>query len=246
MIKNENIVDHKENKEEINLNNLFNTIANAKDICNYLDSLKCFFKDYFSLSNSQYDSLNELYNIYFSKQNESIINTKIYKIDYTIKNILKIKLNYMKSILLNAELLDLILNQISELRNILDSLPFVFSNINFIGKNTDETNKITSSLNKSLGDFEMRIVENYIREKYNKDIPGINRKDSMENLISLIKYLENSLLNVTKIRKSQYFSELKEPDDRICNSTNEINKILIMYLSKIKGNNNFILLKKIY
>ena len=60
----------------------------------------------------------------------------------------------------------------------------------------------------------------------------------MENLISLIKYLENSLLNVTKIRKSQYFSELKEPDDRICNSTNEINKILIMYLSKIKGNNN--------
>ena len=61
MIKNENIVDHKENKEEINLNNLFNTIANAKDICNYLDSLKCFFKDYFSLSNSQYDSLNELY-----------------------------------------------------------------------------------------------------------------------------------------------------------------------------------------
>ena len=120
MIKNENIVDHKENKEEINLNNLFNTIANAKDICNYLDSLKCFFKDYFSLSNSQYDSLNELYNIYFSKQNESIINTKIYKIDYTIKNILKIKLNYMKSILLNAELLDLILNKISELRNILD------------------------------------------------------------------------------------------------------------------------------
>lgn len=237
MIKNENIVDHKENKEEINLNNLFNTIANAKDICNYLDSLKCFFKDYFSLSNSQYDSLNELYNIYFSKQNESIINTKIYKIDYTIKNILKIKLNYMKSILLNAELLDLILNQISELRNILDSLPFVFSNINFIGKNTDETNKITSSLNKSLGDFEMRIVENYIREKYNKNIPGINRKDSMENLISLIEYLENSLLNVTKIRKSQYFSELKEPDDRICNSTNEINKILIMYLSKIKGNN---------
>jgi hypothetical protein len=237
MIKNENIVDHKENKEEINLNNLFNTIANAKDICNYLDSLKCFFKDYFSLSNSQYDSLNELYNIYFSKQNESIINTKIYKIDYTIKNILKIKLNYMKSILLNAELLDLILNQISELRNILDSLPFVFSNINFIGKNTDETNKITISLNKSLGDFEMRIVENYIREKYNKNIPGINRKDSMENLISLIKYLENSLLNVTKIRKSQYFSELKEPDDRICNSTNEINKILIMYLSKIKGNN---------
>ena len=237
MIKNENIVEHKENKEEINLNNLFNTIANAKDICNYLDSLKCFFKDYFSLSNSQYDSLNELYNIYFSKQNESIINTKIYKIDYTIKNILKIKLNYMKSILLNAELLDLILNQISELRNILDSLPFVFSNINFIGKNTDETNKITSSLNKSLGDFEMRIVENYIREKYNKNIPGINRKDSMENLISLIEYLENSLLNVTKIRKSQYFSELKEPDDRICNSTNEINKILIMYLSKIKGNN---------
>ena len=32
-------------------------------------------------------------------------------------------------------------------------------------------------------------------------------------------------------------SLFKEPDDKISISTNEINKILLMHLSKIKGNN---------
>ena len=240
MIKNENNLDKKENHDEINLNNLFITIANANEASCYLDSLNCFLEEYFRLCKSQYDSFYKLYDKYFSKQNDSIINTKIYKIDSAIKSILKSKLIYMKSIELNNDLFNLIKTQLSELGNILKKLPSLSYNFNLKGKNTDETNKITNSLSNSLSDLEMRITGDYIQEKYNKKILGIDSKDSTENLVNLVVYLENSLLNVTKQRKTLFFNKLKEPDDEINNASNEINKSLLIYISNIKANNKIL------
>ena len=230
---NENEINQ-ENQEEINLNNLFNMIANANELKNYLGSLNCFFSDYSSLCNSHYDSFNELYLKYFVEQNKSIMNTKIYKIESIVKKILKINMNYMKAIELNMELLASIQKQISEFGSIIGELPMKFNNFNFKGQKTEEANKITNSLNKSLTDFETKIVGDYIKERYNKNIAGMNVKDSIDNLVVLIEYLENSLLNITKERKSQYFNELKEPDDKINSASNEINKTLLLYVNKIK------------
>ena len=245
MNKNENNLDNKDNQEEINLNNLFNIIANANDASIYLDSINCFFEEYFSLCKSQYNSFNQLYDKYFSNQNESIINNKIYQIDSTIKSILKINLAYMKSFesnndLFNNDLFNLIKKQISDLGKILKKLPSLSYNFSLNGKNTDEANKITYSLNKAFSDLEMKIIEEYIKEKYNKKISGIDNKESIENLVCLIKYLENSLLNVTKQRKITYFNKLKEPDDKINKATNNISNSLLIYISKIKENNKIL------
>ena len=240
MNKNENNLDNKDNQEEINLNNLFNIIANANDASIYLDSINCFFEEYFSLCKSQYNSFNQLYDKYFSNQNESIINNKIYQIDSTIKSILKINLAYMKSFESNNDLFNLIKKQISDLGKILKKLPSLSYNFSLNGKNTDETNQITYSLNKAFSDLEMKIIEEYIKEKYNKKISGIDNKESIENLVCLIKYLENSLLNVTKQRKITYFNKLKEPDDKINKATNSISNSLLIYISKIKENNKIL------
>ena len=240
MNKNENNLDNKDNQEEINLNNLFNIIANANDASIYLDSINCFFEEYFSLCKSQYNSFNQLYDKYFSNQNESIINNKIYQIDSTIKSILKINLAYMKSFESNNDLFNLIKKQISELGKILKKLPSLSYNFSLNGKNTDEANQITYSLNKAFSDLEMKIIEEYIKEKYNKKISGIDNKESIENLVCLIKYLENSLLNVTKQRKITYFNKLKEPDDKINKATNNISNSLLIYISKIKENNKIL------
>lgn len=240
MNKNENNLDNKDNQEEINLNNLFNIIANANDASIYLDSINCFFEEYFSLCKSQYNSFNQLYDKYFSNQNESIINNKIYQIDSTIKSILKINLAYMKSFESNNDLFNLIKKQISDLGKILKKLPSLSYNFSLNGKNTDEANKITYSLNKAFSDLEMKIIEEYIKEKYNKKISGIDNKESIENLVCLIKYLENSLLNVTKQRKITYFNKLKEPDDKINKATNNISNSLLIYISKIKENNKIL------
>ena len=240
MNKNENNLDNKDNQEEINLNNLFNIIANANDASIYLDSINCFFEEYFSLCKSQYNSFNQLYDKYFSNQNESIINNKIYQIDSAIKSILKINLAYMKSFESNNDLFNLIKKQISELGKILKKLPSLSYNFSLNGKNTDEANQITYSLNKAFSDLEMKIIEEYIKEKYNKKISGIDNKESIENLVCLIKYLENSLLNVTKQRKITYFNKLKEPDDKINKATNNISNSLLIYISKIKENNKIL------
>ena len=240
MNKNENNLDNKDNQEEINLNNLFNIIANANDASIYLDSINCFFEEYFSLCKSQYNSFNQLYDKYFSNQNESIINNKIYQIDSTIKSILKINLAYMKSFESNNDLFNLIKKQISDLGKILKKLPSLSYNFTLNGKNTDEANQITYSLNKAFSDLEMKIIEEYIKEKYNKKISGIDNKESIENLVCLIKYLENSLLNVTKQRKITYFNKLKEPDDKINKATNNISNSLLIYISKIKENNKIL------
>ena len=240
MNKNENNLDNKDNQEEINLNNLFNIIANANDASIYLDSINCFFEEYFSLCRSQYNSFNQLYDKYFSNQNESIINNKIYQIDSTIKSILKINLAYMKSFESNNDLFNLIKKQISDLGKILKKLPSLSYNFTLNGKNTDEANQITYSLNKAFSDLEMKIIEEYIKEKYNKKISGIDNKESIENLVCLIKYLENSLLNVTKQRKITYFNKLKEPDDKINKATNNISNSLLIYISKIKENNKIL------
>ena len=240
MNKNENNLDNKDNQEEINLNNLFNIIANANDASIYLDSINCFFEEYFSLCKSQYNSFNQLYDKYFSNQNESIINNKIYQIDSAIKSILKINLAYMKSFESNNDLFNLIKKQISDLGKILKKLPSLSYNFSLNGKNTDETNQITYSLNKAFSDLEMKIIEEYIKEKYNKKISGIDNKESIENLVCLIKYLENSLLNVTKQRKITYFNKLKEPDDKINKATNNISNSLLIYISKIKENNKIL------
>ena len=240
MNKNENNLDNKDNQEEINLNNLFNIIANANDASIYLDSINCFFEEYFSLCKSQYNSFNQLYDKYFSNQNESIINNKIYQIDSTIKSILKINLAYMKSFESNNDLFNLIKKQISDLGKILKKLPSLSYNFSLNGNNTDEANQITYSLNKAFSDLEMKIIEEYIKEKYNKKISGIDNKESIENLVCLIKYLENSLLNVTKQRKITYFNKLKEPDDKINKATNSISNSLLIYISKIKENNKIL------
>ena len=240
MNKNENNFDNKENQEGINLNSLFDIVANANEASIYLDSLTSFFEEYISLCKSQYKSFHQLYDKYFSKQNEYIVNNKIYQIDTTLKTILKMKLKYMKSIELNNDLFNILKNQISEFRTILKKLPSLSYNFNLNGKNTDETNKITHSLNKAFSDLEMKIIEEYIKEKYNKKIIGINNKESIENLTSLVKYLENSLLNVIKQRKITYFNKLKEPDDKINNATNNIINSLLMYTSQIKANNKIL------
>lgn len=146
----------------------------------------------------------------------------------------------MKSFESNNDLFNLIKKQISDLGKILKKLPSLSYNFSLNGNNTDEANQITYSLNKAFSDLEMKIIEEYIKEKYNKKISGIDNKESIENLVCLIKYLENSLLNVTKQRKITYFNKLKEPDDKINKATNNISNSLLIYISKIKENNKIL------
>ena len=234
MISSENDTDNQDFQEIINLNYLFNTIANEKEENEYLKSLKNFFNDFFSISSALYNRFNELYDKFFYEKHNFVINSPIYKLDYAIKKILKIHLNFLKSMVSNSDIISSIQNNIDKLCYTIKNLPSKINKISVKNNSIDESTHLTDSLNLLLKNLEMKIIDEYVSKKYNKHILGVNNKDTIENLVISIRYLENSLLNILKERKVQYFDDLKLHENKINKSFDEINKILENYISYIK------------
>ena len=240
MIQEKNNFDNEVNTEEINLNYFFTMLANTKEANEYITKLKKFINDYFLLFSTQYNRFNDLYHNFFSEKNNSIINTPIYKIVSKLKKILSIQLKFLESNVLDPEIFNSIQDQLSQFQTILKNLP---SNINHFSlkektNNTGTTN-IVNLLNKSLNDLEMKIIEEYVSKTYNKHISGVNTKDSINTLVNQIHYLENSLLNILKGRKTQYFDEIKGNDDIINKISNDLNITLGTHIKFLKDKFKF-------
>ena len=240
MIQQKNNFDNEVNTEEINLNYFFTMLANTKEANEYITKLKKFINDYFLLFSTQYNRFNDLYYNFFSEKNNSIINTPIYKIVSKLKKILSIQLKFLESNVLDPEIFNSIQDQLSQFQTILKNLP---SNINHFSlkektNNTGTTN-IVNLLNKSLNDLEMKIIEEYVSKTYNKHISGVNTKDSINTLVNQIHYLENSLLNILKGRKTQYFDEIKGNDDIINKISNDLNITLGTHIKFLKDKFKF-------
>ena len=241
-----NEIENQENSEEINLSYFFNILANSKEVYKYLKSLKNFFNDYFLLSSAQYNRFNELYHRFFSKKIDFINNTPINKIEFIIKNIMEIQLKFLKSMVTNAEIINLLQNKLSELEKIIKKLPSKINHFSFNGITIDGANQISKTIWNYSSQLETKLIDKYINEKYNRHILGANNiNDSVDNLVLQIKYLENSLFNILSERKIQYFDELKEYDNKTNNVFDEINNIFKTYISYIKNtikifNDNFL------
>lgn len=234
MIPSENNVDNKDIQEIINLNYLFNTVANEKEVNEYLQSLKNMFNDFFSISSALYNRFNELYDNFINEKHNFVINSPIYKLDYAIKKILKTHLDYLKSMVSNSEIICSIQDTIDKLCNTIKNLPSKINKISVKNNSIDESTNLTDSLNLLLKNLEMKIVDEYVSKKYNKHILGVNNKDTIDNLVMSVSYLENSLLNILKERKVQYFDDLKLHENKINKSFDDINKIIENYISYIK------------
>ena len=242
MIESENEVKNQEVSEEINLGYFFNILANAKDANKYIKELKLFFNDYFSLNSGQYNRFNELYHKHFKKKIDSIINTPIYKIEYVLKSIVQIQLKFFKTMVSNAEIINLIQNKLSDLEKILEKLPSKINNFSFNGTICDGSSKISKSMGECLNELETKIVEEYIKTKYNKQILKLNNNNnkelSIDNLVSQIRYLEISLVNILKQRKNQYFDELKKYDNKTTKVFNDITIAFENFISYLKNAGN--------
>ena len=230
-------IENQDNPEEINLNYFYNILANAKESNKYIKSLNSLFNDYFLLISHLYNSFNELYHKHFFEKTKCNINTPIYKIEYTIKNILQIQLNFLESMVSNAEIVTLIQNNLSELQKIIEKLPSKINKFSFNGINIDGVDKVNNSLYNYLTNLETKIVEEHISKKYKKHILGANTNDSIDDLVSQIQYLENTLVNILKLKKSQYFDELKKYYNKTNTVFNDLYKATETYISFVKETN---------
>ena len=217
MIESE-IYNNEKNSEKINLIYLNNILANSKDAKKYINKLKTFFNDYFLLSSHTYNRFNELYHKFFSQKNDTFINTPIYKIQNKIKNIIEFQKDFLHSMISNIDVVTLIQDKLSELEKIIEKLPSKINNFSFNGINYEGADKISDSIHNYLNILENKIIDEYISKKYNKHLSGVNYKDSIDDLVSNVQYLENTLVNIIHLKKSQYFDELK----RYYNITNNV------------------------
>ena len=237
--------NNEENADEINLNYFYYIIANSKDAKKYINKLKTFFNDYFLLSSHTYNRFNELYHKFFTQKNDSFINTPIYKIQNTIKNIIELQKNFLHSLISNTDVVTLIQDKLSKLENIIEKLPSKINNFSFNGINYEGADKISDSIHNYLNDLENKIVDGYISKKYDKHISKVNNKYSIDDLVSNVHYLENTLVNIIQLKKSQYFDELK----RYYNITNnvfcQISNALESFSSYIKEENKKYIEEKI-
>ena len=236
MIESE-IYNNEKNSEKINLIYLNNILANSKDAKKYINKLKTFFNDYFLLSSHTYNRFNELYHKFFSQKNDTFINTPIYKIQNKIKNIIEFQKDFLHSMISNIDAVTLIQDKLSELEKIIEKLPSKINNFSFNGINYEGADKISDSIHNYLNILENKIIDEYISKKYNKHLSGVNYKDSIDDLVSNVQYLENTLVNIIHLKKSQYFDELK----RYYNITNnvfcEISNRLESFIIYIKEEN---------
>lgn len=217
MIESE-IYNNEKNSEKINLIYLNNILANSKDAKKYINKLKTFFNDYFLLSSHTYNRFNELYHKFCSQKNDTFINTPIYKIQNKIKNIIEFQKDFLHSMISNIDAVTLIQDKLSELEKIIEKLPSKINNFSFNGINYEGADKISDSIHNYLNILENKIIDEYISKKYNKHLSGVNYKDSIDDLVSNVQYLENTLVNIIHLKKSQYFDELK----RYYNITNNV------------------------
>ena len=138
----------------------------------------------------------------------------------------------------NIDVVTLIQDKLSELEKIIEKLPSKINNFSFNGINYEGADKISDSIHNYLNILENKIIDEYISKKYNKHLSGVNYKDSIDDLVSNVQYLENTLVNIIHLKKSQYFDELK----RYYNITNnvfcEISNGLESFIIYIKEENN--------
>ena len=238
MIEPEMNNNNEENSDRINLNYFYNILANAKDAKKYINKLKIFFNDYFLVSSHIYNRFNELYHKFFTNEKDIFINTPINKIQSAIRNIVEFQRNFLHSLVSNTDAISLIQNKLLELENIIGKLPSKINNFSFNGINYEGAEKISESIHNCLKTLENKIVDGYINKKYNKHVYGVNNDDSIDNLVSQVQYLENTLVNIIHLKKSQYFDELKKYYNITNNVFCEINNGLESFTSYIKEENN--------
>ena len=108
---------------------------------------------------------------------------------------------------------------------------------NFIGKSI---NPIASSLKQSYSKIESKVIDNYIREKYNKRLIGLN-DETLEKNIEEVKYLEKTFLDFEEKSKNQFFNSLKEMENKTIKVFNELkNTVEYIIYSLINKNSEYL------
>ena len=229
---NKEILMKNENKEKINLNHFNFLIANTKEIQKYLEKFKSYLFEYYTLNISHFANLSKLLNGFSARKNQNFINTPIYQLKLIFQTIIEFQSKKYETMIPDCQNLILISENLISLKKIIEEIYTKHNKLSNLGISKD-MNTVSNSIMQYMDDLENKTVEEFVWEKYKKHTLTSN-KEKIKNLIDKIKQLEKNLFDYGNEKKGQYFSMIKESDNKIQKIFNDIKNIFQGYISKLK------------
>ena len=198
------------NSSKIYFCNFHLLFSNMKESEKLLKSYEDFINEYNETINIYYMRLTELNSHFLSedKFKSSVINSPIFQLGKVIKKALEVQINKLFSIMTDQNFFEAFKTSLSNLSNILQESKILLDS-NLIGKSI---NPIVSSLIQPYTEVESKVIDNYIRQKYNKHLVGLN-DEILEKKIEVVKYLEKTFLDFEEKSRNQFLNSLKEMEN---------------------------------
>lgn len=225
-----------------NIDSCYDLLINSPDAIKYLTKYKGYLKEYFLLNSNQCKEMNELYlKLEVESCEQTFSNTPLNEMESIIKNIIQIQMKNFNFILSKTDLFNSLYDKIKEFQTIIEESSIKYSSNNLVNKSIiGETNNVFNAMMETMKDLEIKVVDEYIWEKYQKRAAEAGDKSS-KDLVSDMKYLEETLFNFVQGKKMQFYKRFKEPNDKIQNVFNEIKNCYNDYISCLKDINKNIL-----
>ena len=179
-----------------NIDSCYDLLINSPDAIKYLTKYKGYLKEYFLLNSNQCKEMNELYlKLEVESCEQTFSNTPLNEMESIIKNIIQIQMKNFNFILSKTDLFNSLYDKIKEFRTIIEESSIKYSSNNLVNKSIiGETNNVFNAMMETMKDLEIKVVDEYIWEKYQKRAAEAGDKSS-KDLVSDMKYLEETLFN---------------------------------------------------
>ena len=233
---NKEILKTNENQEKIYLNHFNFLIANTKEIQKYLEKFKSYLFEYYTLNISHYTNLSKLLNGFTSRKNQNFINTPLYQLKLIFQSIIEMQAKNFEIMIPNFHIFILIAESLIGLKKIVEEICVKHNKLSNLGISKDMCT-VSNSIMQYMDELETKTVEEFVWEKYKKHTMASN-KEKVENLVDKIKNLEKNLFDYGNDKKGQYFSMIKESEDKIKSIYNDIKNHYQEYMSKLKKATN--------
>ena len=237
-----------ENKNEPITSNLTSDFlllfSDIKEQIKLLKSFITYINEYFDFINVFHKQLIEINNNFLKDINSLPINSPIFLLGKSIKDIIQLQITNLSIIINNQKTFIDIAKEFSNLIQILKEYQ------NIMGDNSNNSDKIKSqiqpvliSLMEVYSDIEFKTIDEYINKKYNKRMFG-EKNIVLDTKLVEGHYLEKTFLEFEENSKKNFFIEYHEIENKTLNSFNIIKEHL-KNISEIILKQNYINLEQI-
>ena len=218
--------------------------SDIKEQIKLLKSFITYINEYFDFINVFHKQLIEINNNFLKDFNSLPINSPIFLLGKSIKDIIQLQITNLSIIINNQKTFIDIAKEFSNLIQILKEYQ------NIMGDNSNNSDKIKSqiqpvliSLMEVYSDIEFKTIDEYINKKYNKRMYG-ERNIVLDTKLVEGHYLEKTFLEFEENSKKNFFIKYHEIENKTLNSFNIIKEHL-KNISEIILKQNYINLEQI-